>query len=34
VAQSVRIVSESCAVTLVARTNASEEFRVYDLCGR
>jgi hypothetical protein len=34
VAQSVLIVSESCAVTLVARTNASEEFRVYDLCGR
>ena len=34
VAQSVRIGAESCAVTLVARTNAGEELRVYDLCGR
>ena len=34
VAQSVRIGAESCAVTLVARTHAGEEFQVYDLCGR
>ena len=34
VAQSVRIGADSCAVTLVARTQAGEEFRVYDLCGR
>jgi hypothetical protein len=34
VAQSVRIGVESCAVTLVARTQAGEEFRVYGLCGR
>jgi hypothetical protein len=34
VAQSVRIVAESCGVMLVARTNAGEELRVYDLCGR
>ena len=34
VAQSVRIGAESCALTLVARTHAGEEFRVYDLCGR
>ena len=34
IAQSVLIVAKSCAVTLVARTDAGEEFRVYDLCGR
>lgn len=34
VAQSVLIMSESCAVTLVARTNTGEELQVYDLCGR
>jgi len=34
VAQSVRIGAASCAVTLVARTHAGEEFRVYDLCSR
>lgn len=34
VAQSVRIVAGSCAVMLVARTDAGEDLRVYDLCGR
>ena len=34
VAQSVLIMSQSCAVTLVARTNTGEELQVYDLCGR
>jgi len=34
VARSVRIGTESCSVTLVARTDAGEEFRVFDLCGR
>ncbi|MGM0985307.1 MAG: hypothetical protein ACQEXG_18125 [Pseudomonadota bacterium] len=33
VAQSVRIGSESCAVMLVARADAGEEFRIYDLCS-
>jgi hypothetical protein len=34
VVQSVLIGAESCVVTLVARTHAGEEFRIYDLCGR
>lgn len=34
VAKSVHIVTESCTLTLVARIDGGEEFRVYDLCDR